>query len=68
MTQLVNISRASELTGVSKYELRKGAKQGQYPFFMCGKKMMFNPILLSAYFDKKMEENRMEALKCSTNL
>lgn len=67
VTQLVNITRASEMTGVSKYELRRGAKQGRYPFILCGNKLMFDPAHLSAVFERQMEENRMEALKCSTN-
>lgn len=67
MTQLVNITRASEMTGVSRYELRRGAKQGRYPFLLCGNKMMFDPIQLSTVFERQMEENRLEALRCSAD-
>lgn len=55
------------MTGVSKYELRRGAKQGRYPFILCGNKFMFDPAQLSAVFERQMEENRRAALKCSTN-
>lgn len=68
MTRLVNISRASEMTGLSKYELRKGAKQGRYPFMLSGNKVLFDPEQLSAVFVRQMEANRQEALKCSKSL
>ena len=31
MAQIVNITLASQLTGVSTYTLRKGAKEGRFP-------------------------------------
>lgn len=36
MAQIVNITMASKLTGLSTYALRKGAKEGRFPSLRAG--------------------------------
>ncbi|MDR3597087.1 hypothetical protein [Clostridium sp.] len=36
MAQIVNITLASKLTGLSTYALRKGAKEGRFPAIRAG--------------------------------
>lgn len=36
MSQIVNITIASKLTGLSTYALRKGAKEGRFPSLRAG--------------------------------
>lgn len=36
MAQIVNITQASKLVGVSTYTLRKGAKEGRFPHIRAG--------------------------------
>jgi len=36
MAQIVNITQASKLVGVSTYALRKGAKEGRFPHIRAG--------------------------------
>jgi hypothetical protein len=36
MTQLVSITQAAKLTGLSTYILRKGAKEGRFPSLRAG--------------------------------
>lgn len=46
MAQVVNITLASKLTGLSAYALRKGAKEGRFPHIRAGGtekgKILFN--------------------------
>lgn len=36
MAQIVNITQAAKLTGMSTYALRKGAKEGRFPSLRLG--------------------------------
>ena len=49
--QIVNITQASQLTGLSTYALRKGAKSGRFPSIRAGEsetgKILFELQLLA---------------------
>lgn len=62
-----NIKETSEAVGLTVHELRKGAKAGRYPFFLCGKKYMFDTALVEAAMREQMYANQEEARKCLTN-
>lgn len=51
MEQIVNITQAAKLTGLSTYSLRKGAKEGRFPSLRAGGvengKILFNIELLA---------------------
>ena len=62
MNQLCSTKEASLATGLSIYELRKGAKTGKYPCLICGseeskfRKIKWNiPVLLTA-IEKQMTD------------
>ena len=62
MIQLVNIKEAAKRTGLSEYELRKGVKQGKYPFIKAGEtKYMFNVEALEQSIVQQMEYNQQQA-------
>ena len=51
MSKRVNVKTASELTGLTEYELRRGAKAGKYPHILIGhdgqrRKILFDMALL----------------------
>lgn len=59
-SKIIGIKEAAELTGLSQWELRQGAKQGKYPCLRVGSKngkLLFNIELLMARIDKIMERN-----------
>lgn len=58
---LVNIKEAAKITGLSEYELRRGVKQGKYPFIKAGTKHMFNLDALEAAIARMMYENQQNA-------
>jgi len=49
MAQIVNITQASTLTGLSTYALRKGAKEGRFPHLRTAEngKILFDLELLA---------------------
>jgi len=62
MARLATTEEASAHTGLSIYELRKGAKEGRYPVIMLGnpansfRKMRWNLDALEAALMKQMEQ------------
>lgn len=61
------IKETAAAVGLSVHELRKGAKAGRYPFFLCGSKYMFDTALVEAAMREQMYANQEEARKCLTN-
>ena len=61
MARLATTEEASAHTGLSEYELRKGAKEGRYPVIMLGspankfRKMRWNLDTLDAALMPQME-------------
>jgi len=57
MAQIVNITLASKLTGLSAYGLRKGAKEGRFPHIRVGGtekgKILFDLELLAQSLAKE---------------
>lgn len=58
---LINIKEAAKITGLSEYELRRGVKQGKYPFIKAGTKHMFNLDALEDAIARMMYENQQHA-------
>ena len=58
MEQIVNITRASKLTGLSMYALRKGANSGRFPAIRAGAvengKILFDIELLAQALHKRL--------------
>lgn len=63
MARLATTEEASAHTGLSIYELRKGAKEGRYPVILLGnpansfRKMRWNLDALDAVLTPQMEQN-----------
>jgi hypothetical protein len=59
-SKIVGIKAAAEITGLSQWELRQGAKLGKYPCLRVGSKngkILFNVELLISRINKIMELN-----------
>ena len=69
MNRLLTTKEAAEMTGLSEYELRRGAKQGRYPVIMLGskdlkfRKMRWNPEALQEAIQNQMLETQEERKK-----
>ena len=65
MAQIVNITQASKLVGLSTYALRKGAKEGRFPSLRAGGttngKILFDLELLA----QSLATEAMNSLKQS---
>ncbi len=61
--RLLTTEEASAATGISQYELRKGAKEGRYPYIPMGsprnkfRKMKWNLAALEESIRQQMEQN-----------
>lgn len=58
--KIVGVKRASNITGLSEWELRLGVKIGKYPYLRVGSKrgkILFNIDLLNEKIDQIMIEN-----------
>lgn len=67
MHALVDVNEAAKQTGLSVYELRKGARSGKYPVYHCGRKCMYDveqlqSIILEEMNPKDAQERRPLAL------
>ena len=67
MRALVDVKKAAEQTGLSVYELRKGARSGKYPVYHCGRKYKYDveqlqSIILEEMNPKGAQEGRQLAL------
>ena len=67
MRALVDVKEAAKQTGLSVYELRKGARSGKYPVYHCGRKCMYDverlqSIILEEMNPKGAQERRQLAL------
>ncbi len=66
MNRLLTTKEVAEITGLSEYELRLGAKQGRYPVIMLGsrdskyRRMRWNPEALQEAIMKEMLETQEE--------
>lgn len=56
MHALVSVKEAAKQTGLSVYELRKGARSGKYPVYHCGKKCLYDVEQLQAVILKGMNQ------------
>jgi len=66
--KLVNAKEAARITGLSEWELRKGVKQGKYPFIKAGEtKYLFNVEALEQTIIQQMEENQRKAKEAFDN-
>lgn len=69
MNRLLTTKEVAELTGLSEYELRLGAKQGRYPVIMLGspdsksRRMRWNLEALQEAIEKQMLETLEERKK-----
>lgn len=60
MAKRVGVKEASEITGLSEWELRTGAKSKKYPFYRVGGKngrIIFDVDLLEEHIKKLMMDN-----------
>ena len=60
VNKIVGIKSAADITGLSEWELRTGAKNGKYPYLRVGGirgKILFNIDLLNNKIDQLMIEN-----------
>ena len=60
MTRVVLLKQASEITGLSTWELSTGSKSGKYPFMRIGGprgRIAFNLDLLESRIQELMQEN-----------
>ena len=69
MNRLLTTKEVAELTGLSEYELRLGAKQGRYPVILLGsrdsqfRRMRWNLEALQDVIQKQMQETQKERKK-----
>ena len=58
---ILTIADASKVTGMSTYELKKGAKEGRYPHIKTGKSYLFEKEMLEEAIRINMMKNVKEA-------
>ena len=58
---ILTIADASKVTGMSTYELKKGAKEGRYPHIKTGKAYLFEKEMLEEAIRTSMMKNMKEA-------
>ena len=69
MNRLLTTKEVAELTGLSEYELRLGAKQGRYPVILLGsqdsqfRRMRWNLEALQDAIQKQIQETQEERKK-----
>ena len=61
MRKLLIAEKAAPLVGISAYALRKGAKQGRFPFIPAGNRVLFEVEAVNRALDEEMEANRARA-------
>lgn len=61
MRKLLKAEEAAAVVGLSAYELRRGAKQGRYPFINAGNRVLFDVEAVNRAIDEEMEINRKRA-------
>ena len=69
MNRLLTTKEAAQATGLSEYELRKGAKEGRYPVLLLGsddkkfRKMRWNLEILEETIAKRTGQNCYNGIK-----
>ena len=66
--KLVNIKTAAAALGISEFALRKGARQGRFPYVRptggATSRYLFDVERCEAVLRAEMEESRQEAQRC----